>query len=225
MQPTPAGTTRAGRREVGTVVLGAVPLLVWVAVAGSHWSWALASLGVLPDDLLVLTWRRGLVPVVYGLGALVAIPLTVVAAIGIARRRGARGAACAGVGSVALVLAVAAADVVVAGPVGYGTRVAFEVHRPAYEAVVAQLDDVSVGTADGYGRYLPLPEGYGPLTVRGTVDVGEDHVFFPQWTGIPDDAGGFFHMRSGSPAGLDMRGWACADPVHLDDDWWACGMG
>ncbi|MBF0688990.1 MAG: hypothetical protein IR158_14640 [Cellulomonas sp.] len=59
----------------------------------------------------------------------------------------------------------------------------------------------------------------------GTVDVGDDHVFFPQWTGIPDDAGGFFHMRSGSPAGLDMRGWTCADPVHLDGDWWACGMG
>jgi hypothetical protein len=206
------------------VVLVAVPLLVWAAVAGSHWSWALASLGVLPDELLVLTWRRGLVPVVYGLGALVAIPLTVVAAIGIARRRGARSAAHAGVGPVALVLAVVAAGVVAAGP-GYGTRAAFEVHRPAYEAVVAQLDDVPVGTADGYGRYVPLPEGYEPLTVRGTVDVGERHVFFPQWTGIRDDAGGYFHVRSGSPAGLVMRGWTCADPVHLDGDWWACGMG
>ncbi|WP_272917534.1 hypothetical protein [Nocardioides flavescens] len=41
---------------------------------------------------------------------------------------------------------------------------------------------------------------------------------------MPDDAGGFFHVASGSPEGKDMAGMICESPVDLSDGWWLCGM-
>lgn len=94
----------------------------------------------------------------------------------------------------------------------------FSVHRGLYE----QARTVDIG--DDYYGYLPVHLRF--LTERGLVSKsGNDGtIFFPQWTGIPDDAGGYFYSPSGSPKGRDMYGMGCTAPVSLGDDWWMCGM-
>ncbi|MBS4104721.1 hypothetical protein, partial [Tsukamurella paurometabola] len=61
----------------------------------------------------------------------------------------------------------------------------FSVHRALYE----RARTVDIG--DDYYAYLPIHLRF--LTERGLVSrSGTDGtIFFPQWTGIPDDAGGF----------------------------------
>jgi hypothetical protein len=43
--------------------------------------------------------------------------------------------------------------------------------------------------------------------------------FIPRWTGVPDDAGGYWHSAS-SPEGRDMYGLGCTEPLVLADN---CG--
>lgn len=93
----------------------------------------------------------------------------------------------------------------------------FSTHRALYE----QARTVEIG--DGYYGYLPLHLRF--LTERGLASRWSDGArFFPQWTGIPDDAGGYIHSPSGSPTGRDMYGMICTAPVSLGGDWWMCGM-
>ena len=49
-------------------------------------------------------------------------------------------------------------------------------------------------------------------------------MFFPQWMGIPDDAGGYIWSPGASPEGVDLYGMLCQAPVNLGDGWWMCGM-
>jgi hypothetical protein len=93
----------------------------------------------------------------------------------------------------------------------------FEMRRPLFDRAVrtTELDDTY------YGAKLPL--ALRTLSADGRVSRQGDLLFFPQWLGIPDDAGGYFYGE-GSPAGVDMYGMTCVDPVDLGDDWWMCGM-
>jgi hypothetical protein len=119
----------------------------------------------------------------------------------------------AGVG-VTLVLVAATYNWAAVAP-----RAWFEVHRPLYEhaARATDLDD------SYYGASLPFL--LRPLTAMGSASRQDDMVFFPLWTGIPDDAGGYIYVPDGgSPAGFDMYGDVCTDPVDLGDGWWMCGM-
>ncbi len=94
----------------------------------------------------------------------------------------------------------------------------FQVHKPLYERAVrtAQTDD------SYYGAGLPI--ALRPLSARGGVRDQGGMLFFPQWFGVPDDAGGYFWSPEKSPEGADMFGMLCQDPVDLGDGWWACGM-
>lgn len=94
----------------------------------------------------------------------------------------------------------------------------FETHRPLYEraARTAEVDD------SFYGSLLPLE--LRPLAATGKVSRRAGGLFFPLWIGIPDDAGGYFYTPHRSPAGADMYGTVCTDPVDLGDGWWMCGM-
>lgn len=96
-------------------------------------------------------------------------------------------------------------------------RAWFASHRALYEQALT----VEIG--DGYYGRLPMHLRF--LTERGFASQWSDGArFFPQWTGIPDDAGGFIHSPSGSPEGRDMYGMGCSDPVSLGGDWWMCGL-
>ncbi len=96
-------------------------------------------------------------------------------------------------------------------------RTWFSMHRALYEHALT----VEIG--NGYYGRLPMHLRF--LTERGFASQWSDGArFFPQWTGIPDDAGGFIHSPSGSPEGRDMYGMGCTDPVSLGGDWWMCGM-
>jgi hypothetical protein len=72
--------------------------------------------------------------------------------------------------------------------------------------------------------YQHLPKQYAAFTAGGLTSCWRETVFLPQWSGIPDDAGGYWYSRDESPEGWDMWGMLCSDPVDLGDGWWKCGM-
>jgi hypothetical protein len=114
---------------------------------------------------------------------------------------------------VTMLLAVPLYNWSAAAPAAY-----FEVHRPLYEraARTAQTDD-SVAFVD-------LPFALRPLSAMGSVRDQGGMMFFPQWYGFADNAGGYFYAPERSPEGSDMHGQICVDPRDLGDGWWACGM-
>ena len=98
-------------------------------------------------------------------------------------------------------------------------RTWFEAHRSLYEhaARTTDVDDSYYGSS--------LPFVLRPLTSDAHVSKQGEMLFFPLWQGIPDDAGGYFYSPTGrSPAGRDMYGDLCSEPVDLGDGWWMCGM-
>ncbi|UZN04282.1 hypothetical protein [Cellulomonas sp. S1-8] len=206
-----ARRTVIARLLVGVAVTPAV--LAWVTLASEQVAWALARRGMLPERLEGLTAARGIHELAMFVSFVLVIPLTVLAAFVVARRRRRRWpvAAITCVVVVALVMALS-------GPLP-GWREEFEIRRPAYEEAVTDVRARS-GSWDG----VRLRPEHQHLTAGGRVYVLGDHVFFPLWTAVPDDAGGLFHSPQESPEGMDMRGMRCVDPVRLDGEWWACGM-
>lgn len=98
----------------------------------------------------------------------------------------------------------------------------FERNREHLDQVVSLVASGDLAPDGYYGPELP-PE-LRHLSVTDRVSIFDDGaVFVPRWTRLVDDAGGFWHTPT-SPAGRDMYGMLCADPVGLGDGWWACGM-
>jgi len=94
----------------------------------------------------------------------------------------------------------------------------FATHRPFYE--LARHHDPGDGVTGG-----SLPWPLRGLTADGSSSkTAAGGTFFPQWFGLPDDAGGYFWSPDGSPAGEDMAGMLCQRPIDLGDGWWMCGM-
>lgn len=115
--------------------------------------------------------------------------------------------------AVTLVLAAGLLNWSAAAPAAW-----FDSHRGLYERAARDLE-----TADGYyGAELPLR--WRPLSANGRVRSDEAGLFFPQWLGIPDDAGGYFYAPDRSPQGADMFGTTCRSPEDLGGGWWSCGM-
>jgi hypothetical protein len=105
----------------------------------------------------------------------------------------------------------------------YNARAYYVLHRPQFLLLGYALDHPSSRQTEPsyYGSSLPFFAIN--LSVTGLASGDSQGVFLPQWVGIPDDAGGFWDTRE-SPAGADMYGMLCADPVPLGDNWWSCGM-
>ena len=93
-------------------------------------------------------------------------------------------------------------------------RAWFATHRALY--------DLTTDDAGGGGYYGSSLGWLRPLTVSGNASRTETGLFYPQWIGIPDDAGGYLWSPSESPEGLDLYGRICTDPVDLGDGWWLC---
>ena len=72
--------------------------------------------------------------------------------------------------------------------------------------------------------YVELPHNFDAFTAGGLTSCWGDAVFLPQWSGIPDDAGGYWYSPGESPDGWDMWGMLCKNPVDLGEGWWTCGM-
>ncbi|MFV8160849.1 hypothetical protein ACNQVK_01610 [Mycobacterium sp. 134] len=99
----------------------------------------------------------------------------------------------------------------------FAPRAWFALHRPLFE--------MALGTDPGhdyYGRELPWHLRF--LSVHGRVSDQSGSRFFPQWIGIPDDAGGYLYNPGRSPAGADLYGMVCRNPMDLGDGWWTCGL-
>jgi len=93
----------------------------------------------------------------------------------------------------------------------------FTVHRPLFDLAL----ETDPGT-DYYGNELPAPLRF--LTADGRVSNDNGNIFFAQWLGIPDDAGGYIYNPGQSPEGADLYGLFCQDPVDLGGGWWMCGL-
>ena len=96
-------------------------------------------------------------------------------------------------------------------------RTWFMVHRPLFDLAL----ETDPGT-DYYGNELPAPLRF--LTADGRVSNDNGNIFFAQWLGIPDDAGGYIYNPGQSPEGADLYGLFCQDPVDLGGGWWMCGL-
>jgi hypothetical protein len=118
---------------------------------------------------------------------------------------------------VTLVPALIVATVVVNPTWRHAPRTWFALHRPLYQRAL-ETDPGS----DYYGAKLPVPLRF--LTEGGQVSEHDGSRFFPQWIGIPDDAGGYLYSPHGSPEGVDLYGMSCTGPVDLGGGWWMCGM-
>lgn len=121
---------------------------------------------------------------------------------------------------VAVVLLVKAVDTHPEDPVRYFAR-----HRAQMHEVAALVQNGSLRAPPDDAYYGPqLPEHLRHLSVTGRVSLrGGNRFFLPRWTGIPDDAGGYWHSEV-SPEYEDMYGMGCVDPLLLAEEWWSCGM-
>jgi len=183
-------------------MIGDVRLLWWCGLG--CWSVALVWHFIRPPSLWLLDLAvqpLTVVLYVFGFGA-------VVVALVADRRRTA-------------LLTVVPVMVVVTAMVNPVWRVAprmwFAMHRPLF--------DMALATDPGnlyYGNALPLPLRF--LSSEGRVSEQEGSRFFPQWVGIPDDAGGYLFNPARSPRGVDLYGSPCSDPVDLGEGWWMCGL-
>jgi hypothetical protein len=76
---------------------------------------------------------------------------------------------------------------------------------------------------DGFD-HVRLPLLLLSLSADGRVRRDADGLFFPQWFGPIDNAGGYFYSPGRAPEGADMHGTICQDPADLGGGWWVCGM-
>lgn len=95
----------------------------------------------------------------------------------------------------------------------------------AWFALHRQLFETALETDPGpeyYGNELPWHLRF--LSVHGRVSDQAGSRFFPQWIGIPDDAGGYLYNPVRSPSGADLYGMVCRNPIDLGHGWWMCGL-
>lgn len=102
----------------------------------------------------------------------------------------------------------------------------FQHHQLEFEKILEMVQSGELRRPAGpdayYGPALPAPVKH--LLATGRVSILPDGDFFiPSWTGIPDDAGGYWHSAS-APEGRDMYGMYCSEPIELGAGWWACGL-
>lgn len=170
-------------------------LACWLIAFWWHWSRTSTWIfGLLLDPLMAAFYVGGFGAVVVGL---VRRRLWLAAAIG-----------------VPLLLAV----MIVVNPVWMvAPRTWFAMHRPLFERAL----ETDPGPLD-FGNQLPWKLRF--LTVDGRVSSLTGSRFFPQWIGIPDDAGGYLYNPKESPEGVYMYGLVCTNPVDLGDGWWMCGL-
>ncbi|MEU0496862.1 hypothetical protein [Mycobacterium sp. NPDC006124] len=118
-------------------------------------------------------------------------------------------------------LTVVPVMIVVTALVNPGWQVAprawFAMHRPLFDMALATQPGESY-----YGNALPLHLRF--LSSGGRVSDQDGSRFFPQWIGVPDDAGGYLYDPIRSPVGADLYGSSCRNPVDLGGGWWMCGL-
>lgn len=203
-----------GGRRIG-IAVGVLAVASWLWGAGRAFAILLHRLDAMPEFMRVLTHTRGVFAVA-GFWALVSAFIATIAFFSI--RRGHR--------RVTIPTALVASCVALAllsGATSTTVFERFELMRPDLDAV-ASLPLVTNNPQPEY--YEHLPPDLAHTAVFGLVSVdGRGGVFVPQWSGIPDDAGGFIYWPHAGVPQWDMWGMSCSEPTRLDGQWWACGLG
>ncbi len=209
------------RLRLAPVVLGVLAAASWLVLSASLW--LPPVVGVVPAPVTSLLVRPSydvLESLALNAGMVVAaVGLSIAALLTTARNWV----------TVLLCGLVVVAAVVIPKPMSRWSGQTFYAAHAAELAEVVRFVKSSAFTqspdADTYyGVALPPDLAY--LSATGKVSgSARDGVFLPLWTGIPDDAGGLIWAPSGSPAGYDMYGMLCQQPVRVGGDWWSCGVG
>lgn len=201
----------AQNRLVPTAVLVTACALAWLAAWSDHIALWLLSRDALPQFMSSLFWPGSAAKWILPLAGVAALVLLVWLAVRVARRWW----------ITALIIIVGVIAIFEAPPARLGARELFDVMRPQLDEV-ATLPVVKTGEAQ---YNVDLPGHLSGVAVNGSISTdGAGAVFVPLWTGIPDDAGGYWYTPGESPAGRDMSGMVCEDPTQLDGDWWLCGV-
>jgi hypothetical protein len=184
------------------------------AASRARLGWALAGVAVLWAaafglTLLPLPWVGARVGLALALVSWSCILLVVVLLGRLSRRRWVT------VTSTALTVVLAA---VLLNWSSVASAAWFETRRALFDHAARTVE-----TDDSYYG-VELPVLLRPLSASGRVRRDESGLFFPQWLGIPDDAGGYFYAPGRAPEGAEMYGTLCLDPSDLGGGWWVCGM-
>jgi hypothetical protein len=193
------------------------------------WGWAVATLIAWAAVALARLFSSWLVTTLWLLGALfllvlfvLAVAVTCLATVVIARRTGAARAV-----STALAGGLLAVTVVVGDWNGAYARFWFTLNRPQFVAAADLARSGGLGAPaewDYYGPQLPAPLNV--LSVTGQISVigeaaGQPILFLPAYVGIPDDAYGFVHISGAHrPGRLDGYGDLIEPRIELGDGWW-----
>lgn len=197
----PARTRPALRRAVAGLLLWAIAML---------YSFFRPDLWILDLVVVPAMW----IAAVAGL-------LLIGAALAAAAHDVRRGRPRAVPGTIGLTV-IAATTIVVTATIGAWWPAAPQAWFTTHRALYQQGLDTDPGD-DYYGAPLPLHLRF--LSASGKVSGDADGArFFPQWIGIPDDAGGYWYSPGRSPQGYDMYGLICTEPKPLGSDWWMCGL-
>ncbi len=111
------------------------------------------------------------------------------------------------------------------GDLSWGDEAKRPLKYPRDAEKMAEIVDWVQANGNCRDMYVELPREYEAFTAGGLTSCWGETVFLAQWSGIPDDAGGYWYSPRESPEGWDMWGMICRDPVDLGDGWWRCGMG
>jgi hypothetical protein len=98
----------------------------------------------------------------------------------------------------------------------------YEAHRSDFTTLATMAKDGQLTDRTAYGNTLSLRLRY--LSTTGRVNWVGGSLFVPRRVVFPDNSAGFWYVPKGSPVGKDMFGTQCSSPVHLDTQWWACGL-
>lgn len=190
----------------------------WLCASSAVWAWGLGVRGLLPavlQPLLELSFFAHAVRLLLGVTAVALSVQLVVRLLRPVGRRWRRGGAVVATGIALLALGQ------LLDPPHYGPRATFVALEHGLHDVARAHEQLQRDEQNGRAD---LPRRLQHLSVTSSVALAGPAIFVPRWSGIPDDAGGYWYSPDGSPQGYDMSGMICESPTRMAGDWWACGL-
>ena len=97
----------------------------------------------------------------------------------------------------------------------------YALHKVEFYLTEKWIEENNIVTSEKHTVDLPISLKH--FSATGSVYLSIDNsVLVPRWVGIPDDAGGYVYATS-NPGAIEALGSVC-QAVHLDGNWWHCGM-
>ncbi|MGL5407064.1 MAG: hypothetical protein ACRDAX_09885 [Propionibacteriaceae bacterium] len=97
----------------------------------------------------------------------------------------------------------------------------YALHKVEFYLTEKWIEDNNITASKDYTVDLPIPLKH--FSATGSVYLSRyNSALIPRWVGMPDDAGGYVYATS-DPGTVEALGSICR-AVHIDGNWWHCGM-